>query len=101
MLRKATWYDNTLNWPALLPDLIHSYNNNYHMTIRVKPDAVWACLEPSQQILKCMVPNFTDGDMVRLMLKKPNNFLKGKVSKLSECRYIILGKDGFRYKLAS
>lgn len=92
MLAKATWAMDNPNWPQMVPELIQSYNEAYHRTIRERPDLVFNRQKPSGQIIKYNPPDFIPGDKVRLILKQ-SLFKKGSESeKLSKEIYILVKK---------
>lgn len=92
MLAKATWAMDKPNWPAFIPELIQSYNEAYHRTIRARPDLVFAREKPSGQIIKVRPPEFFPGDKVRIVLMK-GDFEKGSQrEKLSDEIYILVKK---------
>ena len=69
-------------WYRVLPDIVESYNNNYHRTIRAKPEDVWFYREPnSQRPIVTQQPAFNIGDLVRA------KYEKRVFDKIDEVRY--------------
>ena len=77
-------YKNTLNYTNILQDLIKSYNNSYHTSIKTKPslvtkqneDHIWHVLYDHDLINGKTPFKFHVGDRVRLA-KKKGHFEKG------------------------
>ncbi len=99
MLAKASWALDRPDWPSMVPELVQSYNQAYHRTIRARPDLVFEKQEPSGQILKVAPYDFLPGDHVRLKLKKANVFAKGERQKLSTEVYVLDRKVEGRWVL--
>jgi hypothetical protein len=88
-------------WYKVLPDIIKAYNESNHDTIRAKPSDVFFGRDTNKQVISEVTSDkFSVGDKVRIRLKK-KLLAKGDVVKYSPEVYIIKGKEGKQYLLAS
>jgi transposase InsO family protein len=97
-LKSRMWryftYKNTRRFLDVLPDLIHSYNNTYHSSIRMKPvdvdrtneDLVRNRLYPIKQ--KKLVWKYLVGDRVRISMHS-QPFEKGYEGNWSEELFVV------------
>ena len=89
-------YKNTLNYTNILQDLIYSYNNTYHSSIKTKPslvtkeneDHIWHILYDHDLIDGKTPIKFHVGDRVRLARKK-GTFEKGYTTNFTKEIFII------------
>lgn len=89
-------YANTLNYTNVLQDLIHSYNNSYHSSIKTKPSLVnvsnenhiWHILYDNDLIDGKTTFKFHLGDRVRLA-KKKGHFEKGYTTNFTKEIFVI------------
>ena len=81
-LEKYFWENKTKQWVDVLPDFINNYNNTFHRSIRMAPNAVNE--NNRKQVFKYLFPNIklktkprlNVGDRVRL-IKEKSIFDKG------------------------
>jgi hypothetical protein len=65
-MREFTGTLNAETWP----ELIESYNTDFHSTIKAEPMEVWNGTAKNQQTLKNPTFDFKEGDDVRLLIRK-------------------------------
>lgn len=90
----ADYRNNTGNgdWPSVLNEIVTSYNDSYHETIREKPVSVFSGKALNKQDIVIIPMKFKAGDKVRLRTKK-KNFSKGDEETFSRDVYVLVEKD--------
>ena len=86
--------NNTGNgdWPSILDDIVTSYNDSYHDTIRGTPASVFFGKALNKQDIVILPMKFKRGDRVRLRMKK-KNFAKGDEETFSKDVYELVDRD--------
>lgn len=99
MLQKYRVASKNRKWYKVLDQLVESYNNSYHRTIKNTPTDVFQGKAENEQSPIVMIPSvFKVGDVVRI--KEEKKVLgKGDYLKYSEDTYLIDEKVGNRYRL--
>ena len=102
-LARALRYRNSHRWIDILPDIVHSYNNSFHRTIKMSPsealttddfklwNAQYETAKPLTKREKALTPKkftFKVGDIVRIT-KIPKQFDKEASPKWTEELFII------------
>lgn len=90
----ADYRNNTGNgdWPAILDEIVTSYNDSFHETIRDAPAAVFFGKALNKQDIVILPMKFKRGDRVRLRSKK-KNFAKGDEETFSREVYELVDRD--------
>jgi hypothetical protein len=90
----ADYRNNTGNgdWPAMLDEIVTSYNMTYHETIRGEPTSVFQGKELNKQDIVILPMKFSRGEKVRIRTKK-KNFAKGDEETFSREVYELVEKD--------
>lgn len=86
------------DWTKVLPDLVSSYNNDYHRTIKATPYNVFNNHDTNKQSVTQIERIYNIGDHVRAV-RKLKAFAKGDEVKYSLAVYIIDSFDGKKYVL--
>jgi transposase InsO family protein len=86
-------HNNTQNWVKVLPDLISSYNNHRHSSIKMSPIEAkkkknWWKISSSREIVKSRHPKLNVGNLVRIS-KTKGVFEKGYKANWSEQIFVI------------
>jgi len=92
--RTAT--DST-DWPSILPDIEHNYNNTVHSTIKQTPQDVFDGNATPEQHTRAHTSPFKVNDRVRYRIH--NTMAKGDAIKWSTKVYTITEQDGKKYRL--
>lgn len=86
------------DWTKVLQDLVSSYNNDYHRTIKATPSDVFNNRDTNRQTVTQIERIYNIGDHVRVA-RKLKTFTKGDEVKYSMAVYIIDAYDGKKYVL--
>lgn len=80
------------DWYKYLGDVVDTYNNTYHSTIRAIPKKVWKKKDENKQDIVIQQPELKVGDLVRYVMPR-KQFSKGDVETYSSNLYKIVEKD--------
>ena len=80
------------DWYKYLGDVVDTYNNSFHSTIRGIPKKIWTLKDSNKQDIIIQQPEFKVGDLVRYSLPK-KTFSKADVETFSNILYKIVDRD--------
>lgn len=83
------------DWNNYLGEVVDSYNNTYHSTVRGKPIDIWKGKDSNKQDIIVQQTEFTPGDLVRYSVT-PKGFAKSDVETYSNALYKIVSRDPVR-----
>lgn len=86
------------NWPAILPDIIHNYNQTYHQAIKNTPESVYLGINTNQQRIVPFQSSIAQGSFVRIELPR-TIFTKGDQLQYSNEIYKVINRVGNKYQL--
>jgi len=98
MIEKYRFHTDNINWPSYLQDIVHNYNTTVHTTTKVTPEDVWLGRTSSKQKVKWLWNTLKKGDTVRIKLRL-KTFAKGDELRFSRDEYVLLYRQGNRWKL--
>lgn len=87
------------DWVSAMPEVLKSYNESWHSTIKAKPIDVWTRVDINKQYVIEMEDNWEIGDIVRYKIQKKSAFDKGDRIQYSIDKYEIVKKEGRRWIL--
>lgn len=88
------------DWPKVLPELVDNYDNSYHSTIKATPADVFSGKAPSRQRKVFLIPNFKEGEQVRVKERK-KVFGKGDSLTYSKDLYVVEKVEGNKVRVKS
>ena len=88
------------NWYQVLKDIVKSYNNDYHRTIKATPHEVFNQIKPNQQEITRIHNILKVGDIVRLQ-RHQKTFAKGDEIKYSKDIYMITSQIKGKFQITN